>query len=384
MASELTGGSTVGGERIETTVGAQTKVNTHANDTTVHFTPTERTKLTGISTGAKNTINHATNGSISVDGVAQVVYTHPSSHFPSIIQQDVNNRFVSDAKIADWDSRETTTGAQAKATAAQNAAIAWVQSYGLGSTAASFPTADLNNIVAPSGIYNSSGLTNAPNGDAGWFFIIHLRHANATGYLSQIAIPFARSAMYTRSCNGGVWSAWIESETTAGSQAKVNTHAGDASAHLSVADRTKFTGIAAGAQPNQNTFANVKVGATIIAADNATDTLELVAGSNVVLTPDAGTDKLTISAPTPPEEQYETFASDANAGGPGVYGIVTWYRVSDGTKHMESNAYGPDANGYSTYLDLTYYNAAGTAVAYTESWVMTYDVNGVPLTKQKV
>lgn len=327
MASELTGGSTVGGERIETTVGAQAKVDTHVADAVKHIAAAERT---------------------------------------------------------DWNGRETTSGAQTKATAAQNAAVAWAQSYGLGSTAASFPTVDLNNIVAPTGFYNSAGSTNAPAGDTGWFFIIHLRHANAAGYLSQIAIPFARSAMYTRSCNGGVWSPWIESETTTGSQAKVNTHAGDASAHLSVADRTKFTGITAGAQPNQNTFANVKVGATIIAADNTTDTLELVAGSNVVLTADAANDKLTISATTPPEEKYETFASDANAGGPGVYGIVTWYRVSDGTKHMESNAYGPDANGYSTYIDLTYYNAAGTAVAYTENWVMTYDVNGTPLTKQKV
>lgn len=47
---------------------------------------------------------------------------------------------------------------------------------------------------------------------------------------------------------------------------------------------------------NQNAFGNVKVGSTTIAADAVTDTLELVAGSNITLTPDATNDKITIAA----------------------------------------------------------------------------------------
>lgn len=47
---------------------------------------------------------------------------------------------------------------------------------------------------------------------------------------------------------------------------------------------------------NQNAFSNVIVGSTTVAADSATDTLTLVAGSNVTLTPDATNDKITISA----------------------------------------------------------------------------------------
>lgn len=47
----------------------------------------DKTKLNGVSTGANKTINHATNGSISVDGVEQVVYAHPTTtgnkHIPS-------------------------------------------------------------------------------------------------------------------------------------------------------------------------------------------------------------------------------------------------------------------------------------------------------------
>lgn len=50
---------------------------------------------------------------------------------------------------------------------------------------------------------------------------------------------------------------------------------------------------------NQNAFSNVKIGSTTVAADSTTDTLELVAGSNIVLTPDAATDKITIAANVP-------------------------------------------------------------------------------------
>ena len=59
------------------------------------------------------------------------------------------------------------------------------------------------------------------------------------------------------------------------------------------AAESKLSGIAAGAEVNQNAFSNVKVGSTTVAADTKTDTLEL-AGSNVTLTPDATNDKVTI------------------------------------------------------------------------------------------
>ena len=59
-------------------------------------------------------------------------------------------------------------------------------------------------------------------------------------------------------------------------------------------EKNKLSGIASGAEVNQNAFSNVKVGNTTVAADAKTDTLEL-AGSNVTLTPDATNDKVTIS-----------------------------------------------------------------------------------------
>jgi len=59
-------------------------------------------------------------------------------------------------------------------------------------------------------------------------------------------------------------------------------------------EKTKLTGIAAGAEVNQNAFSNIKIGAVTIAADSKTDTLELIAGTGITLTPDETNDKITI------------------------------------------------------------------------------------------
>ena len=60
-------------------------------------------------------------------------------------------------------------------------------------------------------------------------------------------------------------------------------------------EKTKLSGISAGAEVNQNAFSNVKVGSDTIAADGKTDTLELAAASNSVvsLTADTSGDKVT-------------------------------------------------------------------------------------------
>ena len=61
-------------------------------------------------------------------------------------------------------------------------------------------------------------------------------------------------------------------------------------------EKNKLAGIATGAEVNQNAFSNITIGSTTIAADTTTDTLTLVAGNNVTLTPDATNDKVTITA----------------------------------------------------------------------------------------
>lgn len=66
---------------------------------TEDYTTAEKTKLTGISAGANN-------------------YTHPSSHPATMITEDASRRFVTDLEKTAWNGKETTEGAQVKATKA--------------------------------------------------------------------------------------------------------------------------------------------------------------------------------------------------------------------------------------------------------------------------
>ena len=62
-------------------------------------------------------------------------------------------------------------------------------------------------------------------------------------------------------------------------------------------EKTKLAGVAAGAEVNQNAFSNVTIGATTIAASSKTDTVTLVGGTNITLTPDAANKTITIAGP---------------------------------------------------------------------------------------
>lgn len=79
-------------------------------------------------------------------------------------------------------------------------------------------------------------------------------------------------------------------------------------------EKTKLSGIAAGAEVNQNAFSTVKVGSTSLAADSKTDTLTITAGNNITLTPTASSDSFTIAA-------TDTTYSDVVAGG--ASGLMT-------------------------------------------------------------
>lgn len=79
---------------------------------------------------------------------------------------------------------------------------------------------------------------------------------------------------------------------------------------------------------NQNAFSNVAVGNTTIAADSATDTLTLTAGSNVTLTPDATNDKITISA-TDTKFIHPSYTSKSN----GLYKVTV-----DATGHISATS----------------------------------------------
>ena len=85
----------------------------------------------------------------------------------------------------------------------------------------------------------------------------------------------------------------------------LTTHTGNTTVHITSTERTNWNAAKthadsahapSNAEVNQNAFSNVKVGSTTVAADSKTDTLELVAGTNITLIPDATNDKVTITA----------------------------------------------------------------------------------------
>lgn len=85
----------------------------------------------------------------------------------------------------------------------------------------------------------------------------------------------------------------------------LTTHTSNSNVHVTSTDKTNWNAAKShassvhapvNAQANQNAFSNVNVGNTTISANSPTDTLALVAGNNVQITPDSTNDKITISA----------------------------------------------------------------------------------------
>lgn len=93
---------------------------------------------------------------------------------------------------------------------------------------------------------------------------------------------------------------------------------------MTSAEKTKLSGIAAGAEVNQNAFSNVKVPASVgtsmatIAADAKTDTLTIMPGDNITLTADTNSDMLTIGAT---DTKYSDFTG-ATSSAAGAHGLV--------------------------------------------------------------
>ena len=160
--------------------------------------------------------------------------------------------------------------------------------------------------------------------------------------------------------------AWTLDTTSYSSATQVNTALGNkvdkvSGKGLSTNDYTtdeknKLSGIANGAEVNQNAFSNIKVGSTTIEADGKTDTLEISGSGIVTITADATNDKITISA------------SNAVTSVAGKTGAVTLVKGDVGLGNVDNTA---DAN--KTVKAATSAQTADTAKAVALSGVTNAD-----------
>jgi len=102
--------------------------------------------------------------------------------------------------------------------------------------------------------------------------------------------------LYSSGAGAKVALTLAENTDVAGATTSDDLAEGTTNLYLTSAERSKLSGIATGAEVNQNAFSNVAVsGQTTVEADAKTDTLTLVAGTGVTITTDATTDSITIT-----------------------------------------------------------------------------------------
>lgn len=145
-------------------------------------------------------------------------------------------------------------------------------------------------------IEDVSGLQNALDGKAASSHGTHVTYSTTAPIMDGTASAGSASSV-ARSDHKH------PTDTSRASKTEFDTHVSDTTKHITSTERTNWgtaythsqsTHAPSNAEKNQNAFSNIKVGSTTIAADSATDTLELV-GSNITITPDSTNDKVTIA-----------------------------------------------------------------------------------------
>ncbi|MHA9740274.1 hypothetical protein [Robinsoniella peoriensis] len=118
------------------------------------------------------------------------------------------------------------------------------------------------------------------------------------------------------------------------------------------AEKDKLAGVASGAEVNQNAFSHVLVGGTTLSADQKLDVLTLGAGSNITLTPDAATDKVTISS-------TNTTYNPATGSAAGLMSAADKTKL-DGVASSANNYVHPDTHPASMIIQSDYYKFVST------------------------
>jgi len=161
------------------------------------------------------------------------------------------------------------------------------------------------------------------------------------------------------------------------------THISDTVKHITSTERTNW-GTAythsqsahapSGAEVNQNAFSNVVVGTTTISADSKTDSLTLVAGSNVTLTPDVTNDKITIAAT---DTVYTHPDSGVTAGNYASVTVDAKGHITDGNATLPISQGGTGQTSIANiYRNIICKSGANTSPEYVVGFDTSYANNG--------
>ena len=152
---------------------------------------------------------------------------------------------------------------------------------------------NVNDFISP-GLYRCDSLATSPSGNMpeinnGDFYIWRMDNGDAAFATILLFSPRISDVFYIGHFWESVWQGWKKI-------APEHLATTNQNGLLSASDKSKLDGIAAQAEVNQNAFSKVKIGNSTIQADSKTDTIELIAGSNITITPDETNNKITIAA----------------------------------------------------------------------------------------
>jgi len=247
----------------------QANLTTHAADAVKHITAAERTAWnakasTAVVTTTANGLMSSTDKS-KLDGISAGAnnYVHPSTHPPSIIAQDANNRFVTDSEKSTWNAKAGTaspvfTGTPTAPTASvgtnntQLATTAFVHALAYTLATAIPSGADLNSYTSEGNYYCSANATatnisNTPENSA-----FHLKVERHAGVVQTVTIYETNSPRVYRRNYYQSWGAWklvayTDSSITGNAATAtrlqtaraINGVAFDGTANITITDSTK-------------------------------------------------------------------------------------------------------------------------------------------------
>jgi hypothetical protein len=241
------------------------------------------TKINGLdvsTTNAVATTHKFVSQVTQTDGKVAVTYTQPTSadvsHDGSTVKVALENLAANKANVSDVYTK-TETGTQISNAIAALDVSEPTASGTSTSFIATAKQADGKIVVTKK---NLPTATAGASGAAGTTGIVALIDSTSSTSTTTAATPNSVKTAYALAAKA-------EADAAAAAQAAAHDHS---------------------AYVNQKAFSNIKVGSTTVAADTTTDTVEF-AGSNITITPDATSDKITFTV--------------AKADADGETGIVT-------------------------------------------------------------